>query len=641
MQHHFKPFVDFLCLVPFIGLLGCVFILDHQFTGGTGVGKTVGFYAVMGLVPLATSLSYWNNRGSLKYQMTDWLVPVLALLGIGMTYAFHAVWNTKMVTLILLVMLYFSLRVFLVQRKANLRVLLLVFMATGLVEAAWGLLQLYGRLPSQHALFRVTGSFFNPGPYAGYLAMVLPLALFYTIRDWLLIQGAFRKKRLYHYFRWSIALLTLIFTSLILPATMSRAAWLAGGTGGTFVVLAFLIRHKRYGAGISRTLLTKKGIALSLSVLLLAGIALLGMYHLKQDSADGRALIWRISTDIAKREWPGIGLGYFSAVYGRAQGDYFASGRGTEQEKLLAGEPEYAFNEFIQVFVELGLLPFVFLVIILAYAFVAGVRRGKFAEVGGLAALLVFASMSYPFSLMPFLVGLILLLTACVSVHYRFTDIHDFGYQYLFNYKIRRRWNDVWILSLLLLCWVSVACCLYSRYPVYLAHKQWGQTRVFYHNHAYEEVVIRYRDLLPYLGDQVHYLFEYGQALSKTERYQESNGVIGRATRISGDPMLHIVIGKNYMALDQYEAAASQFKQAAQRVPHRLYPDYLMAKAYYEAGDLDNARKTAGFALKKKVKVDSPATRQMKTELQELIDRVALEIENRPKKMPYLRIEIK
>lgn len=47
----------------------------------------------------------------------------------------------------------------------------------GGIEAVWGLCQLYGFSASGHFRYALTGSFFNPGPYAGYLAMVLPICL--------------------------------------------------------------------------------------------------------------------------------------------------------------------------------------------------------------------------------------------------------------------------------------------------------------------------------------------------------------------------------------------------------------------------------------------------------------------------------
>ncbi|SEK20007.1 O-antigen ligase family protein [Parapedobacter koreensis] len=626
MKNTFKTFINCLCLLPFIGLLGGVLVLDEHVTDGTGAGKTVAFYAIMGLIPLATSLSYWNNRQSLKYCTTDWLVPLFAALGLAITYLNHPVWNTKMVSLVLLVVLYFSLRIFLVQHKANLHVLLLAFMGTGLVEALWGLLQLYGQVPSQHVLFRVTGSFFNPGPYAGYLAMILPMAVYYAIRDSKVIHAPFRRRMRYYYLRWELALSTLIGIVLILPATMSRAAWIAGGIGGIVVILSHLSKHKKHLIGAYLSLYTKKGIVVLATAALVIGIGLVGLYHLKKDSADGRALIWKVSMDIIEEQWLGVGLGYFSGRYGEAQGKYFASGRATEPEKFIAGEPEYAFNEFIQIAVELGVLPFLLLLIVFSYACVVGVRRGKLAVVASLGSLLVFSSMSYPFSLLPFLVALTLLITGCVSVSYQFTYINDFRNMYLFDYRLRRRWNSAAIIISLLASWVVVAYCLSNRYPVYLAHKQWSQARIYYHANAYEEAVKRYRGLLPHLGDQVHYLFEYSQALSKTARYEESIEVIDQATWISGDPMLFVIQGKNFMGMHDYRYADIYFKRAAQRVPHRLYPYYMMAKAYQEAGDLDKAKRMATHVLAKQVKVDSPATREMKAEMTAMID--SMEIEN-------------
>lgn len=38
----------------------------------------------------------------------------------------------------------------------------------GMVETVWGMRQLYGFTASGHSHYALTGSFFNPGPYAGY-----------------------------------------------------------------------------------------------------------------------------------------------------------------------------------------------------------------------------------------------------------------------------------------------------------------------------------------------------------------------------------------------------------------------------------------------------------------------------------------
>ena len=45
------------------------------------------------------------------------------------------------------------------------------------VQAVIGLRQVFGFEASGHALYALTGSFFNPGPYTGYLALALPVCL--------------------------------------------------------------------------------------------------------------------------------------------------------------------------------------------------------------------------------------------------------------------------------------------------------------------------------------------------------------------------------------------------------------------------------------------------------------------------------
>jgi len=47
----------------------------------------------------------------------------------------------------------------------------------GGIEAIWGMRQIYGLAISNHSLYALTGSFYNPGPYSGYLAMIFPICL--------------------------------------------------------------------------------------------------------------------------------------------------------------------------------------------------------------------------------------------------------------------------------------------------------------------------------------------------------------------------------------------------------------------------------------------------------------------------------
>jgi hypothetical protein len=94
----------------------------------------------------------------------------------------HSEAETKHVLLLLVVLLYFCFRIVFQVNSSSKYWMTVCFIITGLVEAVWGLMQLYGLERSQHPLFRTTGSFFNPGPYACYIAVVLPAALYFSIK---------------------------------------------------------------------------------------------------------------------------------------------------------------------------------------------------------------------------------------------------------------------------------------------------------------------------------------------------------------------------------------------------------------------------------------------------------------------------
>lgn len=93
----------------------------------------------------------------------------------------------------------------------------------GGIEAIWGLRQLYGFTASGHSRYALTGSFFNPGPYSGYLALILPLCFYQylSLHNSRLLKTWWVKNMV----AGSVMLLILC----VLPAGMSRSAWLAAG----------------------------------------------------------------------------------------------------------------------------------------------------------------------------------------------------------------------------------------------------------------------------------------------------------------------------------------------------------------------------------------------------------------------------
>ena len=260
--------------------------------------------------------------------------------------------------------------------------------AAGAVEAVWGLLQVYGYEPSNHSLYALTGSFYNPGPYSGFLAMCLPLAL----HEWL--EG----KR-----RWKfLALVALALMLVVLPSGMSRSAWVAALVASGYV-WAMHHREKLYSY--------KKVLWVGGLLLIILGI---GAYHWKKDSADGRLLIWKVATQaVMEHPYTGVGWEQVAGAYGDAQERYFASDMATAQEEHVAGAPEYVFNEYLQVALAWGVPALCGILLVVAGCFCLGHRDRQYGVCGGLVSLGVFAFSSYPFQFMEFVVAFLALLVAC------------------------------------------------------------------------------------------------------------------------------------------------------------------------------------------------------------------------------------
>ncbi len=266
--------------------------------------------------------------------------------------------------------------------------IILVLIASGAFEAVLGLLQVYGYEPSNHLLYGLTGSFYNPGPYSGFLAMCLPLAL----HEWLEGKGIWKH----------LALVALVLMVLVLPSGMSRSAWLAAVIASCYV----WGMHYRGRLYWYRKFFWIGGLLLMVSAI--------GAYHWKKDSADGRLLMWKVSVQaVMEHPWQGVGWEHVAGAYGDAQERYFASGLATEQEEYVAGAPEYVFNEYLQVAIAWGVPALCGICVLVLVAFCLGHGSRQYGVCGALLSLAVFAFASYPFQFLMFRLAFVALLVAC------------------------------------------------------------------------------------------------------------------------------------------------------------------------------------------------------------------------------------
>lgn len=481
------------------------------------------------------------------------------------------------------------------------------------VQAIYGNLQLYGFFPSHHNLYKMTGSFFNPGPYAGYLVSGLAVAVcFYLFRNNL---NSFRKQQatllhavLYEY----IPLIVIITVLLVLPASKSRAAWL-----GAIAVVGYLlvVRYsiKDLFTKYFNTRFKKTGVVLLLMAMVAGGVS--GVYYLKKDSADGRLFIWKVTTDIIKdKPISGHGYGQFAAHYMNYQADYFRQNPGSD-EALIAGNNIYAFNEFLRTTSETGIIGLFLSLAVLFYAICHKLREDIsdsdrvwiYTARAGIIAIIVFGCFSYPGEILPIKMNFVFFLAVIAKLHK----------PTIFLNKTSNRNNFVKIIAILFI--VIMYFPVRHLTKLYSANKEWRNAYILYQVAAYDACLDDYRKAYPLLRNDGDFLVNYGKALSMAGKHEKAIEILDEAQDYLSNTIVYTALGDSYKALAQYKLAEQAYRHAWYMIPSRFYPKYLLAKLYDETGQQAEAVAIAKELLNKEVKIESTAIEEIKEKMREII----------------------
>ena len=277
----------------------------------------------------------------------------------------------------------------------------------------------------------------------------------------------------------------------------------------------------------------------------------------------------------------------------------------------MAGCPEYAFNEYLQIGLEQGVGGLIVFVAWLGSMAYYGIRNRQQGAAGGVLAFAVFAVSSYPLQLPSFWVALVFLGAICVTEAGTRTRSSALSV------------SPVCHITMISLLSLASVCLFILQKGQYEAYKRWGRMQMIYNNKAYESVAEDYHELHDKLKHKPEFLFEEAQCLSKTGQHAEAIRVLERAKRLSGDPMIRYMIAKNRQMLGDYREAEEELLQAIGILPERLYPYYLLAKLYAEPEfyQVDKLRAAAGAVLSKEPKVESTAIREMREEVKKIIEK--------------------
>src|SRR5690606_2453752 len=493
--------------------------------------------------------------------------------------------------------------------KKSLQYILIALLLAGIAEAVYGLGQLYGIWPSHHHLFLLTGTFFNPGPYSGWMACLVPVAVYGIMQN--------NKRAKAHpwvnYLSWTYLLMSVL---VLVPAS-SRAALLAATAGGVAVSWPRIKNSSLWQSTWFKVALPS-----------LVVIGLVCLYLMKTDSADGRILIYKVTTDmIADAPFCGFGWNSFPMMYNNYQAVYFENGHGNEREEYLADHVVFGFNEFLEFTAEMGMVGLLFLagsIILLIRKWRERTKKQNiqpfhYLGISVLLAWSVFALFSYPMSVP----ALVIILPVSLSGLNTAFDIFKSNTDPIYINPISKNLpiNFITGIILVLLSVYSIYWVLYFR-PL---TQEWMVANANQELQHYEIANNLYNTLYPEFRSEGLFLQYAGKSHSINRTFYASEQLLERALLFSADPAIFTTLGKDYTLFSKVDSlkklrAEILLTRAKYISPSKHYPRYLLTKYYQSIGEKEKSWNEAKALLTTKSKVTSAASAEIKVEMQQLID---------------------
>ena len=566
-------------------------------------------WAVVGLSVVALLAALFAKRIS-RFSAIDGMVLLFFLyLLINYQLISPVDASAKWLQTVYLVILYGALRIILPSSNRMEQLLIAAVVFCGLWESVLGLMQIMGFSASHHHLFAFTGTYVNTGPYGGFLAITMSIALGFMIKQ---CQKFIRQCKLIKRFPLAIlknsdfalyllSSLSFCCSFTIFFAAMSRAAIL-GLLISVFAIIVTQPYAKRLLSYFFARNRRKKIIMFTAAVTLLF-LGLGATYCLKKESANGRVLIWKVSCQVMVKQplW-GSGFGSFFGSYSVQSAEYFRK-HPLSPAIPIAGVPEYSFNEYLQTGVETGIVGLLLLLSIL-FGALYRLLKTKSVFAYGLIVMMVFAFFSYPFSQLPFQILLILFVAAGAGARKEKEKL---------SLLAQRIVNILFCVVLIIISW-GLSGMYQEKIKATMA---WEQVRMLYNMQHYFEAVKESAELYPLLKDNSRFLFEYGHALNKAGCFAQSNAILREGVQLSSDPMFYNIMGNNYKGVGDYVRAEESYQYTFDILPNRLYPLYLLMKLYAETDQIEKATEMAQRIIDFPPKIDSPAIRDMKREAKE------------------------
>lgn len=451
-----------------------------------------------------------------------------------------------------------------------------VFVLTGIIQVIYSICNQYDDFLWYEKFSRIHGSFMNTSVWGFFLSI-----------QCILLIGV--RNRFIHKKVFSFCLLLFIFFFLsLLILGQSR-------TG----MLVILLIGSIYILNKKNLLFIKNKWIVGILLTIAGGFVLNEIYNNKKDSTNGRLLIWRISYEMIK-DAPFLGHGTegFYKKYMLYQGEFLKKNENKEYVQLV-DDNRFAFNEYLKVLVEYGIVGGVLFLISLLIILLCSIDWKSLYS--GLCFLCLLAYgissfFSYPFFLWQF-VFLFLFFVAGSNIN---------------NKKLQ------WHMSMKILCCLVITFCsfliLFFK-PYNCKIKIWKD--IIYSTANMKTKVNLLLELSPALDDTPDFLLDLGKRLNKINQIEKSESVLAKSYMLFPNYEAALYLGKVYGCDGKIQESELYLRIANNMIPHRVFPHFLLFCLYRDNGLTVAAKEEAEIIRQLSLKV-YPA--QMNTILREIND---------------------
>ena len=403
------------------------------------------------------------------------------------------------------------------------------------------------------------------------LALYISLLLPFVLRNSVFAKGVEKAK----------VLSVVVIAIITIFATECRTSMLC-----TVLIIMVAIEFR------FRVSIKARFISATIVVILLAFFIFSGY---KGGSTNGRWFILKNSIElIAEKPLKGYSeTGGFRKVYMEKQAEYFKQ-NSEDGYAMLADDIKHPLNEFVNVWINYGIVGGLGLVALLMIPLVVFFKKRSFIGICIMVTLVIFSMFSYPFQYpLPSILLLICNVLAFISV-------------------IKVRTNCC---SRRNIIFVSLSLFIAIQYYLahhFIRHAQWNKAAYKAVRGESGKMLSQFDELFAYFSDDIYFLYNYMAELYFNGHFKKALEISLVLQKSMSSYNLELLTGDIYMQLGSYDKAIIHFEEASYMCPNRFAPLEGLYKAYDRTGDELNKKRISNIIASKKVKIPSLNVQRIK-----------------------------